>query len=411
MTLNLHSTFGVIDDFPLSQQARIGFYIHVPFCPHICPYCDFVKTSRFSRKDVDRFFAQCLVQLDQAITSLPSTFTHCTVYFGGGTPGLFPAERYAPFIEKIGARCVIEEATIETNPFTNAQKLFEGYSKIGLNRITLGAQSLCDRTLARLGRKHSRTDILSNIDWARQAGFAQVQVDLIYGLVKGIRSLSLEEEVKQLIAAGATGISGYALTIEERTLFKNLKIADDNAAADDYPLLHEVCCKTLGMTQLETSNFSFFPARHNNIYWHGLPYVGIGTGAHGLTWATKEAPFGQRYRVGPIPTERAPGDDFLAFGTHAKSLFELSLEQPRTHTQYCDESIFTLLRTPMGIPRRWLLEQFGPAKVALLEADAAMVRAFAEGMIACDTQGIRLAWSEKIRGDTWALKMAGVLNS
>lgn len=394
----------------LPQKSRLGIYVHVPFCPHICPYCDFTKTSAFSKRDTDAFFSHALTQLDALIELAPEKSSHCTLYFGGGTPGLFGAKAFAPFLARVKERFTVEECTLETNPFTNQRGAFDAWAAAGIDRLTLGAQSLCPRVLKALGRKHTPDDVLKNIAWARAAGFSQVQIDLIYGLRPGLRSRSVSSEVETLIAAGGTGISGYALTLEERTAMRGSNLAHDDTAADEFEELHAACASR-GLAHLETSNFSFYEAMHNNIYWYGAPYLGIGTGAHGLLPPRIGHPYGLRYRVGRVPKERAQGDDDLPFAQGAPHLFALEYEETRTRERYLDEMVFTLLRTPHGLPAAWLRKYGGEDVLARMDRDPKIAQGRERGSLTLDDEGLRLAWREKIRGDAWALHICGFIET
>ena len=226
----------------LSQKATIGFYFHIPFCPHICPYCDFIKTSKFTKKDIIEYFNELKIQLKFFINNIPEYHNkHITVYFGGGTPGLFEASYYKELFDILNSFFYIEEATLETNPLTNLERRFEDYLNVGFNRITLGAQSLCSNALKILGRKHTPENILNNIKWAKNAGFKNIQVDLIYGLKNGVRTISVKDEIESLYEAGSSGISAYALTIEKRTLFAKTDFANDDIAVQEY---YEILNKT-----------------------------------------------------------------------------------------------------------------------------------------------------------------------
>ena len=395
------------------QKSKIGFYFHVPFCPHICPYCDFVKTSRFTRKDVEAYFQSMRRQLKKILDQFSNhpallETTHCTVYFGGGTPSLFPKRYYEPFLQILSEKFELEEVSIETNPFTNKENFILDYAHLGVNRVTLGAQSLCEGTLKILGRRHTSQNILNNISWLKEAGIEQIQVDLIYGL-KTKRSLSITEEVRTLIDAGATGISAYGLTIEARTVFgqaKKTKLADDEVAIREYSELLDIC-KTLGLQQIETSNFSFSPAKHNQIYWSGYPYFGVGTGAHGLLPQTEEHPYGQRYRVGDIFKEISPGNDKLIFReqNECDNNFKLLYESQRSKKDMLEELIFTLLRTKDGIPLTWLCTVLDCHKTRLrkkLKKLPAFKLAYEQRKILLSEHFLQISPQEKIRGDMWA---------
>jgi oxygen-independent coproporphyrinogen-3 oxidase len=397
-----------------SSQKWLGFYFHIPFCPHICPYCDFIKTSRFSKKDITIFFSKLEEQLHYFLNILKernSDFcqgdTHATIYFGGGTPGLFSSEYYGDLIATIKQNFILKEVTLETNPFSNRIKNFEGYRKVGFDRVTLGAQSLCEKTLKHLGRKHTPSQILENIQELKQSGFENIQVDLIYGLQKEIRTTKIEDEIQLLADAGASGISTYALSIENRTEFaKFTHFADEENAVQEYASILNKC-QEIGFEQIETSNFSKFEARHNHIYWHGHPYIGIGTGAHGLMPPTEENPYGIRYKVGNPQKTLGKANDFLVYEDpdECKKNFMLHYEKSRSKEEYTEEMIFTLLRTKKGIPLDWISGVF----YTLLE-NPKIKRAIVEQKIVCDGRFIALSAAEKIRGDAWALDFISILS-
>lgn len=403
-------------DFKLPQRAKLGFYFHIPFCPHICPYCDFTKTSLFSRADVTTFFAALEQQLAFFLNELKTHhsvfFTvpkqAVTVYFGGGTPGLFGSEYYEPLLQRLKNEFDLEEVTIETNPFTNNKSKLFSYKKVGFNRITLGAQSLCSQTLSALGRKHTPQDVLNNLEWAHAAGFENIQTDLIYGLQTGVRTQRISDEIETLVQAGASGISTYALSIEKRTLFAaKAHLSNDDVAVNEYHQILETCAQ-LGLRQIETSNFSRFAAQHNNLYWHGLPYIGLGTGAHGLLPSTAEHPYGRRYKIGENIEMSSPGNDRLHFKQEGAQshLFSVQYEPSRTKEQVLQELIFTILRTEQGIPIAFLKHMLGEVEVVLLlQKNAKIKRALEEGCMRFTATHILLTPHEKMRGDAWALEL------
>lgn len=384
------------------QQAKLGFYFHIPFCPHICPYCDFIKTSKFTKKDVSIYFSELLAQLEYFISLIPEYYNqNVTIYFGGGTPGLFEASYYEKFFKIISNYFIIEEATLETNPLTNYERRLNEYFQLGFNRITLGAQSLCQSVLNFLGRKHTSKNILDNINWACKAGFKNIQVDLIYGLKNGIRTIPIQNEIELIYEAGCSGISAYALTLEKRTLFGKTDYANEDIAVNEYfEILKK--CKDIGFTQLETSNFSALEAKHNNIYWYGYPYIGIGTGAHGLLPSSSKFPYGIRYKIGNETNEVYElGNDKLIFSDEKirKNNFSIIYDSVRSKKEYVEEMIFTLLRTPNGIPYEWL-NNIGINKSVFLQ-NIKIQRAIIEGRILELDSSIALSPEEKIRGDAW----------
>ena len=353
------------DTFSLSQKSRIGIYVHIPFCPHICPYCNFVKTSQFKKSDVLSYLKESLSCLEKLMAQVPSDITHATVYFGGGTPGLFLGDFYLPLINCIKNRFIIEEMTLETNPFTNSKKNFESYKAVGFDRVTIGAQSLCDDTLKVLGRKHTKSDVLKTIEDAKNTGFEKIQLDVIYGIRKDIRKISLEEELSLLLNQGATGISTYSLTIEKETLFaKQPDLISEENAVEEYFIISRVL-KEKGLTHFETSNYSYTPLLHNNVYWYGLPYLGVGTGAHGLLPPQEDHPYGRRYFIGqPTPLFRALGD--YQFDFEKSDDFAIHFESERTKQNYIEEVMLTSLRTITGPSKKWLFKNLSEQNRAIL---------------------------------------------
>lgn len=391
------------------QRARLGIYVHVPFCTSICPYCDFTKTGRFSKQDVDTFFVRAERQLRQLLTEVPRKDVCCTLYFGGGTPGMFPADRYAPLVAAVRERMEIEECTLEMNPFHRAPGRFRAYREMGVNRITLGVQALSEKALQFLGRRHTASMALSTVELARSEGIDQVQVDLMYGLPNGLRSGPLSDEIDRLAAVGATGFSTYALTVEARTRFGLLEGVEpaEGSVAVEYSDIATMCARH-GMERRETSNYSRYEAKHNNIYWYGWPYLGVGTGAHGLLPESDVHPFGRRYQVGLNILERDRGDDALPFFGEADRLFAPLFEPDRLESQYRDEMIYTLLRTSSGIPSAWLMARGWDAVWGAWGRDSRVLRACDESRLVLDSEGLRLNGSEFLLGDGWSSLLVSI---
>lgn len=399
---------GLAADF--AARARLGIYVHVPFCPHICPYCDFVKTARFTKADVDAFFAALPAQLDLLLASVPEHIRVATLYFGGGTPSLFPAARYKPLVEKIRARFEIEEFTVESNPFSNVEKHFKEMFELGVDRITLGAQGLNPLVLNYLGRKHSPEQVVQNILSARAAGIENIQVDLIFGIRPLQQQRNIVSEIEKLVQSGASGVSCYLLTIEESTAFRAEENASDEAVVAEYEHISKTCAR-LGLAQHETSNFSRTASRHNRLYWYGLPYLGLGTGAHGLLPPTPEHPLGRRYQVGQLQPRSQAGDDALSFREDSERLFEIVwAQEQRTRSDALQEMILTLLRTQSGLPLAWLNAVYPNQVLESLWQDARICRALASGFLERTVTHLRLSPAEKLRGDSWAVHVSSLLH-
>ncbi len=272
------------------QDAGFGVYVHWPFCMHKCPYCDF--NSHVSREiDQDKWREALLVDIRRSASEIPDRRVD-TIFFGGGTPSLMPPETVAAVIEEIGKVWTLPKTTeisLEANPTSVEAGRFAGYADAGVNRVSMGIQSLRDADLKALGRMHSVAEARAAFDIARKQ-FDRVSFDLIYAR-QGQTVDEWEAELVEAIDMAVDHLSLYQLTIEEGTRFGDLyargklrNLPNDDLASDMYFRTQEVC-ERLGLSAYETSNHARAGAesRHNLIYWRYGDYVGIGPGAHGRT--------------------------------------------------------------------------------------------------------------------------------
>jgi len=266
-----------------------GLYIHWPFCARICPYCDF---NVYAAKDRDPapLIAAMLDDLAAHKARLPDHPALDSVFFGGGTPSLLSGAEMAAILDRVNDTFGIgsgAEITLEANPNDVLQGQPASWAAAGINRLSLGLQSLQNEALHFLGRDHDSAAAHRGLD-AVQALFDNHSVDLIYA--RPGQSLSAwERELKDVLALGAPHLSLYELTIEERTAFGQraargeLKPMPDDDQADLYELTQAIC-EAAGLPAYEVSNHArdqAFEARHNHIYWASGDWIGIGPGAHG----------------------------------------------------------------------------------------------------------------------------------
>lgn len=270
------------------QNAGFGVYIHWPFCMHKCPYCDF--NSHVSREvDQTRWREALLSDIRRSAQELPNRQVD-TVFFGGGTPSLMPPETVAAIIDEIKSVWRLApdaEISLEANPTSVEAGRFAGYADAGVNRVSMGIQSLRDADLKALGRMHSVDEARAAFDIARKQ-FDRVSFDLIYARQNQTVD-SWEAELAEAIDMAVDHLSLYQLTIEDGTRFGEMyakgklrNLPNDDAASDMYFRTQEVCDR-YGISSYETSNHARAGAesRHNLIYWRYGDYVGIGPGAHG----------------------------------------------------------------------------------------------------------------------------------
>ena len=270
------------------ENGGFGIYIHWPFCAAKCPYCDFNSHVRTS-VDQSRWLSAIRLELkNSAIRTKGRTVN--TIFFGGGTPSLMEPETVAGIIKEIAKLWVLAldiEISLEANPTSVEAQKFSDFRKAGINRISMGIQSLRNDDLKALGRMHSVNEARKAFDIAKD-NFKRVSFDLIYAR-QGQSKFNWENELKEASSMAVDHLSLYQLTIEDGTRFGdlyergNLKgMPNDSLAADMYDITQEITLQN-DMPAYEISNHAIEGAesRHNLIYWRYGDYIGVGPGAHG----------------------------------------------------------------------------------------------------------------------------------
>lgn len=270
------------------RHAGFGLYIHWPFCQSKCPYCDF-NSHVAAHIDQSRWLAAFEAEIDR-IGALTQGRILNTVFFGGGTPSLMEAATVQGILDRVRATWTLAndiEITLEANPGSVESARFEGYAKAGVNRVSLGIQSLDPEDLRRLGRMHSVDEAVKAIAIA-QSTFDRVSIDLIYARQNQTLA-AWRDELNRALDFGTSHLSLYQLTIEDGTVFgqmhaKNLLrgLPEEDLSADMFELTQEIT-RSAGLPAYEVSNHARpgDESRHNLIYWRMGDYVGIGPGAHG----------------------------------------------------------------------------------------------------------------------------------
>ncbi len=294
-----------------------GLYLHWPFCTRICPYCDFNVYAAKAR-DTEPLIAAMSADIDAHRRRLPDHPALDSVFFGGGTPSLLSDREMAQILDKVNDAFGIKpgaEITLEANPNDVVAAAPSNWVAAGINRVSVGVQSLQSQALAFLGRDHDGAASRQAIADV-QAVFDNHSVDLIYAL-PGQSPDGWARELREVIALGAPHLSLYELTIEERTAFGkraargHLVPMEDDDQANLYEVTQSICDE-VGLPAYEVSNHARAPvyeSRHNHIYWASGDWIGIGPGAHGrLTidghrFATEAARRPADYQSNPIPTE------------------------------------------------------------------------------------------------------------
>ena len=267
---------------------KTGIYIHVPFCLSKCHYCDFCSRTRADDETKSLYVKRLCEEIRACSEKLGGSRTPAdTVYFGGGTPTLLSPSQFGEILGVVDDCFGIEkyaEITAETNPKTADRSKLGEMRALGINRLSIGMQSVHDDELRTLGRIHNHADFLAAFDDARRAGFDNISADLMYGIPLQTKD-SFEISVRTLVSLAPEHISSYCLTVEEGTNFarrrERLNLPDDDSVSDMYLTMTDIL-KSSGYKKYEISNFAYNGqvSRHNLKYWKRENYLGFGPAAH-----------------------------------------------------------------------------------------------------------------------------------
>ncbi|HEY8576590.1 MAG TPA: radical SAM family heme chaperone HemW [Devosia sp.] len=319
-----------------------GIYVHWPFCAAKCPYCDFNSHVHRGPFDEIDYVAAYEQEIATIAAMTPGRIVQ-SIFFGGGTPSLMNPQSTGRIIDAIARHWTIDaraEITLEANPTSVEVDRFKGYRAAGVNRVSLGVQSLREGPLAELGRRHSVDEAIAAVRIA-QSVFERSSFDLIYARPRQTLE-DWEDELKEGLWLAQGHISLYQLTIEQGTRYFDLhqagklQMPNEDLAADFYELTQELTASA-GMPAYEISNHARpgQESRHNMLYWRYGEYAGIGPGAHGRLMinnqrhatAAEKMPFDWQKKVkaqghgmveDDVLTWEEQGDEFLVMGLRLK---------------------------------------------------------------------------------------------
>ena len=267
-------------------MKKLAIYVHIPFCKQKCKYCDFTSFANLE-SEVSQYITALLREIKE-YSSMAKDYIVTSVYFGGGTPSFIDENLIDKLYNEIKHNYVLNsnaEVTIEANPGTvNIEKL-KRYYNIGFNRISFGVQSLSDELLKEVGRVHTASDAIDGFYMARDAGFNNISLDLIFGLPNQTLK-DVEDTLDGFIRLNPEHISTYSLKVEENTVFGKMQsegklvLPSDEVERSMYYLIKNKL-KDAGYDHYEISNFGKkgFESRHNTAYWERQTYLGFGLGA------------------------------------------------------------------------------------------------------------------------------------
>ena len=262
-----------------------GLYVHIPFCVKKCAYCDFCsfeKISESSRKEY-------IEALKREITSYKKSakISINTIFFGGGTPSLLAADEIKEIFFAINESfdlSLLSEFTVEANPKTLTEEKLLAYKEIGVNRISIGLQSIHENELKKLGRIHNFDDFQKSLKLVRTNGFDNINVDIMYGIPEQTKE-SFKKTLDYVSSLAIPHISVYGLIVEENTPFGKMGEKLILPTEDDEADMYEIALSELssrGFSHYEISNYAKqgFESQHNLIYWRTDEYIGVGLAAH-----------------------------------------------------------------------------------------------------------------------------------
>jgi len=367
-------------------DAGFGVYVHWPFCQSKCPYCDFNSHVRRGGIDEAAFLEAYRREIAHMAALAPGRDVS-SIFFGGGTPSLMKPQTVGAILDCIGAHWAIRpdcEVTLEANPTSVEAGRFAGYRAAGVNRVSLGVQSLVEADLKALGRLHTVGEALVAVSIAAKH-FERFSFDLIYAR-PGQTVDAWREELIEALAHAPTHLSLYQLTIEPDTMFKQLYdagklvIPDHDAARALYDVTQDICGK-YGMPAYEVSNHARpgDECRHNLLYWRYGEYAGVGPGAHGRLYTER----GRR----ALATERSPETwrDYVMRDGHG-----IVSDETLSHENEGDEFLLMGLRLTEGIdPKRFKLlkgHALDARRVSALSAEG-LIETCGEGRLRVSPSG------------------------
>jgi putative oxygen-independent coproporphyrinogen III oxidase len=337
------------------HAVPLSLYVHYPWCLRKCPYCDFNSHQRVDDRDDERYLQALLSDVEQQLSAVPGRPLE-TVFIGGGTPSLMAGGRVQILLDDLrqrGRLAADAEISLEANPGAVDAHHFAGYRQAGVNRLSIGVQSFDDESLVRIGRIHDRRAAVAAVQLARDAGFDNLNLDMMFGLPGHDMSAALAD-LQTAIDLGPQHLSWYQLTLEPNTPFHHSppRLPGEDALAEMQWAGQERLAAA-GFVQYEVSAYARpgHQCRHNLNYWHFGDYLGIGAGAHAkLSWPDRgvlryaRARSPQRYLADP------GGDSSRRWLTAAELPLEFMLNALRLRQGFSP----SLFAQRTGLPLRFI---------------------------------------------------------
>lgn len=334
-------------------------YIHIPFCEHICHYCDFNKVF-LKGQPVNEYLDYLSKEIDLSLMEAPADYLH-SIFVGGGTPTALNENQLEKLCHIIKERLPYDEKTeftFEANPGDLSEEKLRILFNAGVNRISFGVQTFDEELLKKIGRVHRAEDVFQSVESAKKVGFKNISIDLIYSL-PGQTIAHLKESIRTALTLEIVHFSGYSLIIEPKTVFYNLmrkgklQSPGEDLETEMYGILMDEMDKH-GYKQYEISNFSRpgYESRHNLTYWNNEYYYGFGAGAHG-------------YVNGKRVSNHGPLKKYFE-SLKSGNLPRLE-EHPVTYDEQIEEEMFLGLRKTAGVSISRFMEKFEKNPLSLFD--------------------------------------------
>lgn len=365
-----------------------GIYIHIPFCHQICNYCDFNKFF-FANQPVDEYIEAVGKELTLWKARAPEAFNNVeTVFLGGGTPTALSATQITRLLTLIAQQvplAQVKEFSSEANPDELSRDKLVALYEGGVNRLSMGVQSFDEALLKRLGRTHSNAHVMETIATAKDVGFKNISIDLMYGLPDQTMA-QWQSSLRMALDLQLPHYSAYSLLVEPKTIFYmeynkgRLPLPTPQLEGEMYDVLMREM-EAANVAQYEISNFGQ-KSVHNTIYWDNDEYIGIGAGAHGYVE-------GVRYgNHGPLKKY---------FAALASNTLPLLNEHKVTEQEAMEEQLFLGLRKTAGVPNASFEQRFGKTMDEAFPGVIAPL--ITKGLVVQDAEGLRLTRAGRFVGN------------
>ncbi|MEW4284136.1 radical SAM family heme chaperone HemW [Priestia koreensis] len=326
-------------------------YLHIPFCHHICHYCDFNKVF-FQNQPVEAYLEAMDQEMKQTVSAFPTKELE-TIFVGGGTPTALDEKQLEQFLTSIRTHLPLAnngEYTFEANPNELTKEKLTLLKEYGVNRLSIGVQTFNEELLKTIGRVHTNEEVERLVKLAKEMGFSNISLDLMYGL-PGQDLEMFHQSIEKALELDVEHISSYSLIVEPKTVFYNLMrkgklhTPSEDDEAKMYGFLMDTLAKS-NFNQYEISNFakSGYESRHNLTYWDNEEYYGIGAGAHGYVGGVRRSNVAPIKRYMDLVEEKG----FAYLDEHVVTVGE-----------QLEEEMFLGLRKTKGVSKERFAEKFG----------------------------------------------------